>query len=63
MLDISSGMGVDRAIEEIMYFVGTRVRVTAKGVNFEAEGAAGQDIDPAAFEGRERWTGRRTARG
>jgi hypothetical protein len=44
MVDISAGMQVDRKIEVTMCFGGTSISVTAKGVNFEAHGAAEQAV-------------------
>jgi hypothetical protein len=53
-VDISAGMHVDdRKVAVIMYFGGTSINWKAKGVNFEAEGAGQQDIDPLAFQERE----------
>lgn len=53
VLDISKEMEVVRKIKLTIYFGGTRIRMEANGVNFEAEGAIELDIDPSAFWERE----------
>jgi hypothetical protein len=50
-LDISAGLDLDmqREIAVTMFFGRTSIQVTARGVNFNASGRAGEDI-PVAFE-------------